>query len=104
MDSFPTETKDRLISRLSYKGDENLLDYWIHLGRLEADQAIDAAMRMSDNQLFLYAYLQKLETVSSYTTISGEIKSDQMNSLKEKIKTLANELGIEYQNSDTGSE
>lgn len=104
VDSFPTETKDRLISRLSYKGDENLLDYWIHLGRLEADQAIDAAMRMSDNQLLLYAYLQKLELVSSDTTISGEFKSDQMNSLKERIKTLANELGIEYQNSDTGSE
>uniref|UniRef100_UPI0028A2B680 type VII secretion protein EssB/YukC n=1 Tax=Lacrimispora sp. TaxID=2719234 RepID=UPI0028A2B680 len=47
VDSFPAETKDRLISRLSYKGDENLLDYWIYLGRLEADQAIDAAMRMS---------------------------------------------------------
>jgi uncharacterized membrane protein YukC len=61
-------------------------------------------MRMSDNQLLLYAYLQKLESVSSDTTISGEIKSDQMNSLKEKIKNLADELGIEYQSSGTGSE
>lgn len=104
VDVFNMETKERLLSRLTYQGDESLLDYWIYLGRLDVDQALDTAMRMSDNQLILYAYLQKLEIVSSDTSLTGEMKAQQMASLKEKIKSLAEQLGIEYVESETENE
>ena len=96
VDSFNMYTKERLIAKLSYHGDEHLLDYWIYLGRMEADQALDVAMRMSDSQLMLYAYLQKLDMVSADSSLTGEDKTQQIESLKGKIKSLADELGIEY--------
>lgn len=104
VDSFDLNTKERLLSRLSYNGDSNLLDYWIFLGRLEVDKALDVAMRISDNQLLLYAYLQKLEQVSVDSVLSGEEKSQQIDSLKGKIKKLADELGIEYKENQAEGE
>ena len=99
VDAFDPATKERLVSRLSYNGDENRLDYWIYLGRLQVDDALDVAMRISDNQLLLYGYLQKLEAVSTDANLTGEEKAEQTDSLKNRIKTLADELGIEYKES-----
>ena len=96
VDAFNRYTKERLIAKLSYHGEEQQLDYWIHLGRMDADQALDVAMRMSDSQLMLYAYLQKLDMVSADSSLTGEEKTQQIESLKGKIKSLADELGIEY--------
>lgn len=104
VDAFNMETKERLLSRLSYQGDESLLDYWIYLGRGDVDQALDTAMRMSDNQLLLYAYLQKLEMISSDASLTGEMKAQETASLREKIRSLAQELGIEYEESETEAE
>lgn len=97
VDNFDLNTKERLLSKLSYDGDEYLLDYWIALGRVDVDQALDIAMRMSDHQLTLYAYLQKIDLISADTSLSGDEKVQQIDSLRGKIKALAEELGIEYQ-------
>lgn len=99
VDSFDNETRERLLSKLSYSGDEHLLDYWICLVRFEVDQALDIAMRMSDQQLTIYAYLQKIDLVSTDNSLSGEEKAQEINLLKGKVKTLADELGIEYKES-----
>lgn len=104
VDSFDLDTKERLISRLSYNGDGNLLDYWIYLGRLEVDKALDVAMRISDHQLLLYAYLQKLDQVASDTRLAGNEKAQQIDLLKSKIKTLADELGIKYKENQAEGE
>lgn len=104
IDSFDYGTKERLISKLSWQGDENLLDYWIHLGRLDVDQALDVAMRISDNQLTLYAYLQKLEQISMDTQLPGEEKARQIDAVRSKIKTLAEELGVSYKETQAGGE
>lgn len=104
IDSFDYGTKERLISKLSWQGDENLLDYWIHLGRLDVDQALDVAMRISDKQLTLYAYLQKLEQISMDTQLPGEEKAQQMDAVRSKIKALAEELGVSYQETQAGGE
>jgi len=97
VDAFSKETKDMLIERLSYNSDVKQLDYWIYLGRADADNAIDIAQRLSDNQLLLYAYIQKYEIVSADTTLSGDDKSSKLNSIKENIKDLAQTLGIKYE-------
>lgn len=96
VDAFSSETKEMLTDRLAYNSDEKQLDYWIYLGRLDADSAIDIAQRLSDNQLLLYAYINKLEILSADTALSGDEKFKQIESIRENIKTLAQNLGIEY--------
>lgn len=97
VDAFSQETKDMLLERLSYNSDEKQLDYWIYLGRSDADSAIDIAQRLSDNQLLLYAYIQKLEILSADTELIGDEKFNQINSIRENIKSLAQTLGIKYE-------
>lgn len=101
VDSFNQETKELILSRLSYNANQGLLDYWISLGRLDADKAIDIALKQTDDQLLLYAYLQKLNEVSESTTLTGEEKSSAINSLEEKIKKIADKIGIDYQEKDS---
>lgn len=96
VDAFEPGIKDKLVARLSYEGDENLLNYWIYLGRMEADKAIDVAIRISDNQLLLYSYIRKLDLISADKDMSGEVKAQQLEELRNKIKSLADTMGIKY--------
>ena len=101
VDAFDPSIKNKLVDRLSYEGDENLLNYWIYLGRLEVDNAIDVAIRISDNQLLLYAYIQKLDLISADKNLSGDVKSQQLETLRTNIKNLADTMGIEYKDNES---
>ena len=103
VDAFDSNIKNKLVDRLSYEGDENLLDYWIFLGRLEVDNAIDVAIRINDNQLLLYAYIQKLDVISADKNMSGDVKAQQLEALRSNIKNLADNIGIEYKDNESDS-
>ena len=103
VDAFDSNIKNKLVDRLSYEGDENLLDYWIFLGRLEVDNAIDVAIRINDNQLLLYAYIQKLDVIRADKNMSGDIKAQQLEALRSNIKNLADNIGIEYKDNESDS-
>ena len=104
VDAFDPSIKNKLVERLSYEGDENLLNYWIYLGRLEVDNAIDVAIRISDNQLLLYAYIQKLDLISADKNLSGDVKSQQLETLRTNIKNLADTMGIEYKDNESNAD
>lgn len=103
VDSFTNETKELLLSKLAYNSDEAVLDYWIYLGRRQVEPAIDIAMRRSDNQLLLYAYLQKLDVVADDAELTGEEKDAQLTELKSKVTALADAMGIDYKEDAEGN-
>ena len=97
IDTFRGTEKEAVLSKISYNGNEEVLEYWIHLGRLEMDEAQSMAMKLSDNQLLLYAYIQELNQVEKDQSISGTEKSERSKALMTNITTLANTLGIDYE-------
>ena len=96
VDNFSSEAKDNILSRLNVKGDASVMDYWIYLGRLETKEAEDIALKMSDNQLLLYAYLQERDQVSRDSSLKGDEKAARMEMLDGEIDKLAEKLGIQY--------
>jgi type VII secretion protein EssB len=96
IDTFSNETKELILSKIVPVGTETVMDYWIYLGRLDAKNAEEIAMSLSDNQLLLYAYLQEMDNVSRDKKISGSSKAEKLNTLDGKIKDLADKLGIDY--------
>lgn len=99
VDNFSNEAKDNILSRLNVRGDSAVMDYWIYLGRLEIREAEDIALKLSDNQLLLYAYLQERDQVSRDSSLNGSDKAQRVQELDGEIDKLAEKLGIQYDKS-----
>ena len=93
VDTFSAKDKENILSKVTYQSNEKVLDYWIHLGRLEVDKAEDLAMTMSDDQLLLYAYMHELHQVEE-GGLSGEAKKGRRQELIKEIEELAGKLGL----------
>jgi len=68
--------------------DPVLFDYWILLGRLYLDEAIDLAQRLGDNELLLFALLKKEAVVRADTIMPGDEKVALLSSLERQIADL----------------
>lgn len=95
VDAFSAGDKENILSRVTYQSGEDVLCYWIHLGRLEVEEARDLAMKMADDQLLLYAYMHELRQVEEDGDLSGEEKAGRKQELLKVIEELAGKLGIE---------
>jgi type VII secretion protein EssB len=87
-ESLTDEQKENALAGLSLRADAIFYDYWIYMGRLQFDEAIDIAQRLSEDELLLFAYLKYQVLVRNDTTISGEEKTALINDLDNKINTL----------------
>ncbi len=94
VDTFSAEDKENILSKVTYQSSENVLDYWIHLGRMEVKEAEELAMKMSDDQLLLYAFMHELRQVGEDEELSGKEKSERKRELVREIEELAGKLGI----------
>lgn len=93
-ESLNSEQKDNILTMLTMQTDDVYFDYWIDLGRLDFEKAIDDAQRSGDEQLQLLAYMKYkafLETDTS--TLTGDEKAQKIDELKGKIDSLSKELG-----------
>ncbi len=95
VDTFSGKDKENILSRVTYQSNENVLDYCIHLGRLEISEAEELAMKMCDDQLLLYAYMHELRQIEADEGMSGEEKSGRKQELMKNIEELAGRLGLQ---------
>jgi len=80
--------KEHILTGITLRTDSVIFDYWIFLGRLQFDEAIDIAQRLGDDELLLFAYLKYEVVVRNDTTISGEEKTALLNDITGKIDAL----------------
>lgn len=94
VDTFSAKDKENILSKVTYQSNPETLDYWIHLGRLEVYKAEELAMKLSDDQLLLYAYMQELRQVEEDEALSGGEKNSRKQELMKAIEELAGKLGL----------
>ncbi|WP_195268312.1 type VII secretion protein EssB/YukC [Eubacterium sp. 1001713B170207_170306_E7] len=87
-ESLSQEQKNNILANMTVRENEKKLDYWIHLGRMETEEAENIAMQQSDDQLLLYAYLKEKNKVETDTKLSGAEKTAALTALEEKIQPL----------------
>jgi len=65
-----------------------LFDYWIHMGRLDFDEAVDIAQRLGDDELLLYAYFQHEVFVRGDMSMAGEERVQLLAELGRNIEAI----------------
>ncbi|SFD11072.1 type VII secretion protein EssB/YukC [Clostridium uliginosum] len=91
-DNLSDTQKKNILLTVSSKSDENILDYWIFLGRSDYDEAIDLGKKIQDNELTLYALIKKDKFIQDDDKMSGEEKQKIQETLKSEIDKLSKEL------------
>jgi len=87
--------KEHILMGLTRMADGAQFDFWIFLGRLQFDEAIDIAQRFGALDLLLWAYLKQQAFVQADTSIPGYERVPLLNRLDSEITRLQNELGVE---------
>ena len=85
------EQVERILTGLTLRTEEMIFDYWIHLGRLEMEEAIDIALRFNDHELLLLAYLKYEVIVLGDPSIGGEERTTLINRIENQINSLTDD-------------
>lgn len=94
-ESLTNTQKENVLSNLTIKTEETVLNYWIYIGRLEFETAIEQAQRLGDNDLLMYAYIKYKAYVSDNLTMNGEEKAELIKTLESQIETLEKQMNTE---------
>lgn len=87
-ESLSPQQKRNILSGLTLQTDDSLLLFWIQLGRVEYESAIDTAQRIGDDELLLYALVKYQVAVQSNKNITGEEKVNLTSSIDQQIEAL----------------
>ncbi len=94
-EDLTAEQKDNILTLLLPEGDEQILEYWIALGRGNVGEAENIAMQRSDDELLLYAYLKEKQQLEGNTELTGTQKNEAITELQNKIDSLAEQYSVE---------
>lgn len=97
-ESFSDSDQRNILNTISLNGDEKIMEYWIHINRLETDAAADIAMQQSSDQLLYYAYLKEKAVVENDASLSGQEKSERLSAIENKLKPLVEEYNALMEN------
>ena len=85
---LPGEQRDHVLSGLTLMAEGALFDFWIHLGRLEFEQALEIGQRFGDTQLQLAVYIQHHAAVEADFSIPGPERQRLLTELNQRIVEL----------------
>jgi len=92
-EAMTDEQKEHVLAGLTRMANTYLFDFWIHLGRLNFDEAIDIAQRFGDLELLLFAYLKQQVVVETDMTIPGDERVALLSYLGTQIARFQDERG-----------
>ncbi|MFL2101362.1 type VII secretion protein EssB [Desemzia sp. FAM 23991] len=76
--NFNEEQKKVILNNVSLKSDTNYLDFWVHIGRGDFEEAIDVAKKIGDYDLILYGLVQIREQIVNNPDLTGEEREEQL--------------------------
>lgn len=88
-EDLTVEQKENILASFNLSSNEKMMEYWIHIGRLEVEEAENIAMQYSDDELLLYAYMKEKALTETDTNMDGEEKQQRLSELGDKIEELA---------------
>lgn len=91
-ENLSAEQKENILGSLIVNQNEKIFEYWIYIGRLNAVEAENIAMQLSDDELLLYAYLLDRDITQKDTTMDGEEKKKKISELDSKIEEYTEQL------------
>lgn len=99
-EDLTAEQKNNILSLLLPEGDDQILLYWIELGKGNVIEAENIAMQRSDDELLLYAYLKEKQQLEENTELAGPEKNEAISTLQGKIDSLAEQYSVEEEDNE----
>jgi len=87
-ESLSPEQRAHILSGITLMTEDNILIYWISIGRMDYYNAIDIAMRVGDDELLLYALVKYEVSVQMDATRPGEERVALLADLNRQIDAL----------------
>jgi type VII secretion protein EssB len=87
-ESLSAEQKELILADITPRTEDNILLYWIQLGREEYTAAIDMAQRINDDELQLYALVKYEVAIQNNVQMSGEEKTELLSTTGSQIEEL----------------
>ena len=84
--NFSDDQKKVILNNVTLKSDSLYLHYWIYIGRHDFTQALDAAKRIDDSDLIIYALRKEIKATRDSEKLSGEQREKKLSELEGEYK------------------
>ncbi|MDP4551076.1 type VII secretion protein EssB [Alkalihalobacillus macyae] len=91
-ESLTDEQKESVRNTISLQSDPRYYEYWIYIGRGEAEQALEVARYLEDRDLLMYGILKRKEQVKADSDLDSEKKQQMINDLEQEFEEYEREL------------
>ena len=94
LDNLSEEQKSSVLNTITPSSEDNLLDYWIYLGKGDYKKSLDLAQNIGDDQLTLHAYTNLYEQTREDKNMNGAEKQKKLGEYRKEIEELSKKLGV----------
>lgn len=98
LDNLSEEQKSSVLNTITPSSEDNLLDYWIYLGKGDYKKSLDLAQNIGDDQLTLHAYTNLYEQIREDKNMNGAEKQKKLGEYRKEIEELSKKLGVKVGN------
>ena len=98
LDNLSEEQKSSVLNTITPSSEDNLLDYWIYLGKGDYKKSLDLAQNIGDDQLTLQAYTNLYEQTREDKNMNGAEKQKKLGEYRKEIEELSKKLGVKVGN------
>lgn len=90
-ESLTEEQKESVQNTLTLQSDPQYLEYWIHVGRGEAKEALDLARNLEDRDLIMFGLIKYEAQIKADTEMKSEEKQEELQKIDAEIKQYTEE-------------
>jgi type VII secretion protein essB len=98
LDNLSEEQKSSVLNTITPSSEDNLLDYWIYLGKGDYKKSLDLAQNIGDDQLTLHAYTNLYEQTREDKNMNGAEKQKKLGEYRKEIEEFSKKLGVKVGN------
>ncbi|MGP1909434.1 type VII secretion protein EssB [Metabacillus sp. JX24] len=90
-ESLTEDQKEMLKNRVTLQSDPQYLEYWIHVGRGEAKEALDLARNLEERDLIIFGLIKYEEQIKADSELDSEEKQQQLEKIRAEIEQYEEE-------------
>lgn len=90
-ESLTEDQKESVQNTLTLQSDPQYLEYWIHIGRGEAKEALDLARNLEDRDLIVFGLIKYQDQIKADTEMNSEEKQQELQKIDAEIKQFKEE-------------
>ena len=90
-ESLTEDQKENVKNTITLESDPLYYQYWIHIGRGSAKEALDIARSLEDRDLIVFALLKYREEIKADESLSGDEKQQEIKEVQAEIDEYIDE-------------